>query len=85
MKISKRFLSLLLAVIMVGNLMLSSVAATTTRASASNVIMSESFESCTNALPQNWSLHTNNGSVAVQPSTSQAQDGNVSIGTLRLR
>ncbi|MBE6986697.1 MAG: hypothetical protein E7433_04645 [Ruminococcaceae bacterium] len=79
MKISKRFLSLLLAVIMVGNLMLSSVAATTTRASASNVIMSESFESCTNALPQNWSLHTNNGSVAVQPSTSQAQDGNVSI------
>ena len=44
MKTSKRFLSLLLAVIMVGNLMLSGVSATTV-ASDSNVIMSESFES----------------------------------------
>ena len=55
MKKSKRFLSLLLAVIMVGNLMLSGVSATTGDASESNVIFAEDFENHTAGVPVKWS------------------------------
>ena len=55
MKTSKRFLSLLLAVIMVGTLMPTGVSAATGDASTSNVIFAEDFENHTAGLPVKWS------------------------------
>ena len=45
-----------------------------------NKILSESFEDCTNALPNSkWGTYIPNGEVTIAPSTERAQDGNVSI------
>jgi len=86
MKTSKRFLSLLLAVIMVGNLMFSGVSATTGDASDSNVIMSESFESWAGVTTEITSVYSVsgsttswNGATAAEGWSISAQNGRVLI------
>ena len=86
MKTSKRFLSLLLAVIMVGNLMLSGVSATTGDTSESNVILSESFESWAGVATEITSEYSVaggttswNGATAAEGWSISAQNGKVLV------